>query len=268
MKPEQRRIVRVLTDDGPRQGVVIDGQVDALTGDVFGSWEVTERLGTLGSVSLLPPVVPSKIIGVGLNYRAHAAESSMEIPSEPLLFLKPRSAIIGPDARIVLPPQSNRVDYEAELAVVIGRSCRNVSADEAWIYVLGVTCGNDVTARDLQQRDDQWTRAKGFDTFCPLGPWVVTGLSEDTIGDLEVVSRVNGEMRQADRTSQMVFSVPELIAYASSIMTLEPGDVILSGTPEGVGPLNPGDVVHVEVENVGTLRNHVASDGGQRPNGS
>jgi len=263
MKQEQRRIVRVLTDDGPRQGVVVDGQVHALTGDLFGKWETTERLGTLKGVSLLPPVVPSKIIGVGLNYRAHAAESSMEIPSEPLLFLKPPSTIIGPDARILLPPQSNRVDYEAELAVVIGRSCRNVSADEAWSYVLGVTCGNDVTARDLQQRDNQWTRAKGFDTFCPLGPWVVTGLSEDELDDLKIIGRVNGEVRQTARTSDLVFSIPELIAHASSIMTLEPADVILTGTPEGVGPLKAGDAVEVEVEGIGILRNYVALDGGR-----
>jgi 2-keto-4-pentenoate hydratase/2-oxohepta-3-ene-1,7-dioic acid hydratase in catechol pathway len=262
MKQERRRIVRVLTDDGPRQGVVVDGQVSAVIGDLQRGWQKTERLGSLDSVSLLPPVAPTKIIGVGLNYRAHAAESSAEVPSEPLLFFKPPSAIIGPDARIVLPPQSDRVDYEAELAVVIGRSCRNVSVSEARSYVLGVTCGNDVTARDLQQQDNQWTRAKGFDTFCPLGPWVVTGLSEDEIDDLEVVSRVNGEVRQAARTSELVFSIPELIAYASSVMTLEPGDAILTGTPEGVGPLSPGDVVEVEVESIGILRNHVASDEG------
>jgi 2-keto-4-pentenoate hydratase/2-oxohepta-3-ene-1,7-dioic acid hydratase in catechol pathway len=262
MKQERRRIVRVLTDDGPRQGVVVDGQVSAVIGDLQRGWQTTERLGSLDSVSLLPPVAPTKIIGVGLNYRAHAAESSAEVPSEPLLFFKPPSAIIGPDARIVLPPQSDRVDYEAELAVVIGRSCRNVSVSEARSYVLGVTCGNDVTARDLQQQDNQWTRAKGFDTFCPLGPWVVTGLSEDKIDDLEVVSRVNGEVRQAARTSELVFSIPELIAYASSVMTLEPGDAILTGTPEGVGPLSPGDVVEVEVESIGILRNHVASDEG------
>lgn len=261
MNQERHRVVRVMTDDGPRQGVVIDTEVNALTGDPFGRWEKAERLGALDSVSLLPPVTPSKIIGVGLNYRAHAAESSAEVPSDPLLFLKPPSAVIGLDARIVLPSQSERVDYEAELAVVIGRSCRNVNVDEAWRYVLGVTCGNDVTARDLQQRDNQWTRAKGFDTFCPLGPWVVTGLSEDEIDDLEIIGRVNGEVRQAARTSDMVFSIPELIAHASSIMTLEPADVILTGTPEGVGPLNPGDVVEIEVESIGNLRNCVASDG-------
>jgi len=263
MKQGPQRIVRVMTDEGPQHGVVVDEHVHALQGDLFGSWEVTGRLGRLGSVPLLAPVVPSKIIAVGLNYRAHAVESSMEIPSEPLLFFKPPSAVIGPDAKIILPPQSERVDYEAELAVVIGRACRNARVDEAWSYVLGVTCGNDVTARDLQRQDDQWTRAKGFDTFCPLGPWILTDLREDAIDDLEVVSRVNGQVRQSDHTSQMVFSVPELIAYASSVMTLEPGDVILSGTPEGVGPLSVGDVVEVEVETIGILRNHVASDGGR-----
>jgi 2-keto-4-pentenoate hydratase/2-oxohepta-3-ene-1,7-dioic acid hydratase in catechol pathway len=149
------------------------------------------------------------------------------------------------------------VDYEAELAVVIGRSCRKVRSEEAWDYVLGVTCGNDVTARDLQQLDDQWTRAKGFDTFCPLGPWVVTGLREGDVADLEVVCRANGEQRQAGWTSEMTFSPTELIAFASSIMTLEPGDVIMTGTPEGVGPLAAGDVLEVEVGGVGVLRNPV-----------
>jgi 2-keto-4-pentenoate hydratase/2-oxohepta-3-ene-1,7-dioic acid hydratase in catechol pathway len=194
---------------------------------------------------------------VGLNYPAHADESMLAMPAEPLLFLKPPSAVIGPDATVVLPPQSKRVDYEAELVVVIGRRCRNVRPEEAWDCVLGVTCGNDVTARDLQRLDDQLTRAKGFDTFCPLGPWLVTGMSEDDVGDLDVTCRVNAELRQTGRTSEMAFSSTELIAYVSSIMTLEPGDVIMTGTPEGVGPLVAGDVVEVEIGSVGALRNQV-----------
>jgi 2-keto-4-pentenoate hydratase/2-oxohepta-3-ene-1,7-dioic acid hydratase in catechol pathway len=257
----------VVAEGGPRYGVIVGEHVYGLEGDSFGDWELGGAIGPLGELPLLAPTVPTKIIGVGLNYAAHADESSMALPDEPLLFFKPPSAVIGPGAGIVLPPQSERVDYEAELVVVIGRvmgrSCRNVGPDEAWDYVLGVTCGNDVTARDLQQVDNQWTRAKGFDTFCPLGPWLVTGLREEDVADLEVTCRVNGEQRQAGRTLEMAFSPAELIAHVSSIMTLEPGDVIMTGTPEGVGPLAAGDVVEVEVGGVGVLRNTVC--GAQRP---
>jgi len=174
-----------------------------------------------------------------------------------MLFLKPPSSVIGPGTHIVLPPQSEQVEHEAELAIVIGRRCRGVTPQEAWDCVLGVTCGNDVTARDLQRRDGQWTRAKGFDTFCPLGPWIVTGLSETDVADLEVTCRVNGELRQRGRTGEMVFSPSQLIAYAAHIMTLEPGDVIMTGTPAGVGPLLAGDVVEIEIESIGLLRNPV-----------
>ncbi len=263
MDNDHTRFVRVMTNVGPQLGVLVDQRVYALKGDPYRDWERAEELGELRTMSLFPPVVPSKIVCVGLNYRAHAAESSHEIPPEPLLFLKPPSAVIGPQASILLPHQSERVDYEAELAVVIGRACRHVSTEEAWGVVWGVTCGNDVTARDLQRRDNQWTRAKGFDTFCPLGPWVVTGLTDEDAGDLTVICRVNGETRQTGHTSDMVFSIPELIAYVSSIMTLEPGDVILTGTPEGIGPLASGDVVEVEVEKIGVLRNRVRESSSQ-----
>jgi len=261
MKGAHSLIVRVMTERGPEHGVVVGEDVHRLAGDLFGDWEAGERMDSLAACSLLAPVVPSKIVCVGLNYPAHADESSVAVPAEPLLFLKPPSSIIGPEAAILLPYQSERVDYEAELAIVLGRvsgqPCRHVRPGEAWNYVLGVTSANDVTARDLQQRDNQWTRAKGFDTFCPLGPGLVTGLGEDDVADLEVTCRVNGELRQVGRTSEMVFSPTQLIAYTSSIMTLEPGDVILTGTPEGVGPLRAGDVVEVEVAGVGVLRNPV-----------
>jgi 2-keto-4-pentenoate hydratase/2-oxohepta-3-ene-1,7-dioic acid hydratase in catechol pathway len=250
-----------MTADGPRWGVVVGDHVRALQEGPFGDWEMAERLGELGAVSLLAPTAPTKIVCVGLNYPAHADESSAEVPAEPLLFFKPPSAVVGPDAAIVLPPQSERVDYEAELVVVIGGRCRNVGPDEAWDYVLGVTCGNDVTARDLQRLDDQWTRAKGFDTFCPLGPWLVTGMGEDDVTGMGITCRVNGELRQAARASEMAFSPAELIAYTSSIMTLEPGDAIMTGTPDGVGPLRPGDEVEVHVEGVGLLRNVVTGAG-------
>lgn len=260
---ERVRMVRFTTDAGPRWGVILDQHVHALQGDPFGEWKTGERVCGLEAADLLAPTVPTKVVCVGLNYAAHADESGSDVPEEPLLFLKPPSSVIGPGAAILLPGQSERVDYEAELVIVIGRGkqgpCRNVRPGEAWEYVLGVTCGNDVTARDLQRRDDQWTRAKGFDTFCPLGPWLVTGLQEREVSDLGITCLVNEEERQRARTSDMVFSPVELIAYVSSIMTLEPGDVLMTGTPEGIGPLAAGDVVEVAVEGVGTLCNPVES---------
>jgi len=257
MIQKRHRFVRVEVKGHSQWGVVDDNQVHRWEGSPFDGGKRSDILGTLKELSLLDPVMPGKIICVGRNYPAHAAEHGAEVPDEPLLFFKPPSAVIGPSAEILLPPQSEQVDYEAELVVVIGRQCRNVQLGTAWEYVLGVTCGNDVTARDLQRRDSQWTRAKGFDTFCPLGPWLVTGLSEEDVADLRITCRVNGETRQDARTSEMAFPPAELIAYVSSIMTLEPGDVLMTGTPEGVGPLTPGDVVEVEVASIGTLRNVV-----------
>jgi 2-keto-4-pentenoate hydratase/2-oxohepta-3-ene-1,7-dioic acid hydratase in catechol pathway len=257
------RVVRAMTPGGPRWGILEDDVVYRLPADPFGAWEpaISEDravLGRHGELALLAPATPTKIVCVGRNYPAHAAEHGAVVPEEPLIFFKPPSAIIGPDAAIHLPSQSERVDYEAELVVVIGRRCRNVVPEEAWDCVFGVTCGNDVTARDLQRLDDQWIRAKGFDTFCPLGPWLVTGLSEHDVAQLEIICRVNGEARQGARASEMAFSPAELIAYTSSIMTLEPGDVIMTGTPEGVGALSPQDEVEVQIEGVGRLRNVVA----------
>lgn len=256
MTQDHPTFVRV-ADGGPRWGLVENRRVYALHGTPFADWRRGAEIGRLASVHLLAPAVPTKIVCVGLNYPAHADESRLEAPVEPLLFFKPPSSVIGSAAPIVLPWQSERVDYEAELAVVIGRRCRSAPPEEAWGYVAGVTCGNDVTARDLQRQDRLWTRAKGFDTFCPLGPWLVTGLSESDVADLEVICRVNGEVRQRGRTGEMLFSPADLIAYASGIMTLEPGDVIMTGTPAGVGPLAAGDVVEVEVETIGVLRNPV-----------
>ncbi len=264
MIQSRKHWIRISTTTGPQWAIVIVNEKDERIvhhwhGSPFEGGEPGQKLGTLEDVDLLAPVAPSKILCVGRNYPAHAAEHGADIPEEPLLFLKPPSAVIGPRAEIVLPPQSEQVEYEAELALVIGRRCRNVRSEEAWAHVLGATCGNDVTARDLQRRDDQWTRAKGFDTFCPLGPWLVTGLSAADVADVEVAARVNGEQHQHARTSEMVFSPADLIAYASSIMTLEPGDVIMTGTPEGVGPLSAGDVVEVIVDSIGVLPNPVVS---------
>jgi len=205
-------------------------------------------------VRLLAPVLPSKLVCVGKNYAAHAAEFGMSVPEEPLLFFKPSTAVIGPNDPIQLLPISNRVDYEGELAVVIGALARHVEAEEAGRYVLGYTCANDVTLRDLQKTDDQWARAKGFDGSCPLGPWIETDL--DPTG-VRVETRLNGEVRQGGQTSDMVFGVASLIEYITSFMTLLPGDVILTGTPEGVGKLSAGDTVEVEVEGIGILANAV-----------
>lgn len=197
---------------------------------------------------------PSKVLCVGRNYAAHAKEMGSDVPKEPLLFLKPSSAIIDAGAAIVLPKQSTRVEFEAELAIVIGRRAKNVSKKDALEYVFGYTCANDVTARDLQRSDGQWSRAKGFDGFLPLGPHIQTELDPK---DLHIVCRVNGQTKQDARTSGMIFDVPALIEFMSASMTLEPGDVLLTGTPEGVGPLSPGDKVEVEIEGIGILENIV-----------
>ena len=251
-------IVRVNTERGPKWGVVSADQVRHLPNGPFGSLEPGASLGRLDDLHLLAPAVPSKIVCVGRNYAAHAAEHGAEVPTEPLLFLKPPSAVVAPGETIILPELSARVEHEGELALVVGRQCRAVSPERAWEHVLGITCGNDVTARDLQRKDSQWTRGKGFDTFCPLGPWIKVGLGEDDVGDLNVSCTVNGERRQHARTSNMVFSPSVLIAYITQVMTLEPGDVVMTGTPSGVGPLAQGDEVTVEIERVGTLTNPVA----------
>lgn len=200
---------------------------------------------------------PGKIVCVGRNYVDHAAELGNVAPERPLLFLKPPSAVIGDGDAIVLPPESSRVDHEAEIGVVIGRRLRHVTASDALGGVAGITCVNDVTARDLQKADGQWTRAKGFDTFCPVGPRVVPLAELGPLDELEVIGRVNGEERQRGRAADMAFGVPYLIAYISRVMTLEPGDLLATGTPAGVGPLEAGDVVEVEIPGVGALRNPV-----------
>jgi 2-keto-4-pentenoate hydratase/2-oxohepta-3-ene-1,7-dioic acid hydratase in catechol pathway len=208
----------------------------------------------LKEIRLLPPCVPSKVVAVGLNYRDHAEEMGVALPSEPLLFLKPASSIIGPGDSIVLPPQSSRVDYEAELAVVIGKTAKDVPESEADGYIQGYTCLNDVTARDLQSKDGQWTRAKGFDTFCPVGPWIETDLDPS---DLLIELYLNGELRQESRTSNLIFSPARLVEFVSGVMTLLPGDVIATGTTSGIGPMKPGDSVEVRIEGIGSLMNVV-----------
>lgn len=211
----------------------------------------------LPDLQLLPPAQPSKIICVGLNYRDHAQELSMPVPDEPVLFLKPPSAVIGSLGRIVYPLTSSRIDYEGELAVVIGKRCKNIRASEAGSVIMGYTCFNDVTARDIQKKDGQWTRSKSFDTFAPFGPYIADPALE--VSELSIKTRVNGELRQDSSTANLIFDVPYLIEFISGIMTLERGDIISTGTPPGVGELSVGDEVEVEIENIGILKNTVVS---------
>ena len=241
-------------NDAPRYGWVFHGLVGEVDGDIFSEFRRREVHIPLEEVRLLAPVTPSKIICVGRNYTEHAREHGVEVPDIPLLFLKPPSAIIAQGEAILLPPQSSQVEHEAELAVVVGKQGRWILPEDARDYILGYTLANDVTARDLQRSDGQWTRGKGFDTFCPIGPWIETQFDAS---DSLLVCRVNGEIRQMVSTGEMVFSINQLVAYASTIMTLEPGDVILTGTPAGVGPLHAGDNVEVEIEGLGVLSNPV-----------
>ncbi len=263
------RIARFTTGDDPQYGV-ISGDVDelgipaddstivALAGDpLYVGVQLTDTELTLADVRLLAPVIPrSKVVGIGKNYTAHAAEMGGDVPGEPLMFLKPNTSVVGPGDPVYYPRQSAEVHYEGELAVVIGRICRDVAPERVKDVVYGYTVANDVTARDLQRGDVQFTRAKGFDSFCPLGPWIETDL--DT-SDLRVTTHLNGDLVQDGRTKDMVFDVPALVAYVSSVMTLLPGDVILTGTPAGVGPMNVGDEVEITVAGIGSLTNKVVS---------
>jgi 2-keto-4-pentenoate hydratase/2-oxohepta-3-ene-1,7-dioic acid hydratase in catechol pathway len=257
------RIARFTTGGDPRFAVVEtdpDGpeQLAVIAGDpLYTAITYTgERVPLDDAVRLLAPVIPrSKVIGIGKNYVDHAAEMGGEVPVEPLAFLKPNTSVIGPGDPVVMPPQSQEVHYEGELAIVIGRLCKDVPAERVAEVIFGYTCADDVTARDLQRRDGQWWRAKGFDTFCPLGPYLVTGLDPAAAGDLALTTRRDGEVVQRARTSQMVFDIPTLIAHLSSVMTLLPGDVILTGTPAGVGPVTAGQRVEVEIEGLGVLSN-------------
>ena len=245
----------------PRYGWAYEDKIGSLEGSPFGEFRRMEADIPLESVRLLAPILPGKIICVGRNYIEHAKELDNPVPEIPLLFFKPPSAVIATGEKIVLPPQSRQVDHEGELTVVIGKRGRWIPPERALEHVLGYTIANDVTARDLQKRDGQWTRAKGFDTFLPLGPWIET---EFDMTDALVTCRVNDEMRQMASTREMVFSVPQLIAFASSVMTLEAGDIILTGTPAGVGPLTANDIVEVTVEGIGTLRNLVVMEDTER----
>lgn len=247
-------LARYLAGGRERWGVVEGDSLQELSGTPFTDLETSGETQGLAEVELLPPCRPGKIVAVGLNYRDHAEELGHPIPGEPVLFMKPVTTLIPAGGDIVYPRSSSRVDYEAELALVVRERCHGLTVDEAPSYILGCCCANDVTARDLQVKDGQWTRAKSFDTFCPLGPWLALGLDPT---DLEVSLRLNGERRQSSSTSAMIFPPAELLSFITGIMTLEAGDVILTGTPPGVGELTVGDLVEVEIEGIGTLRNSV-----------
>jgi 2-keto-4-pentenoate hydratase/2-oxohepta-3-ene-1,7-dioic acid hydratase in catechol pathway len=255
------RLIRFRFGDRIATGAVDEGSdaVRVLAGTFFERPIPTGDEVPLDDIRLLAPVLPSKVVCLGKNYAAHAAEFDSDVPEEPLLFLKPSTAVIGPGDTIPLPSISRRVDYEGELAVVVGRLARGVRAEDAFRYILGYTCANDVTLRDLQKRDGQWTRAKGFDGSCPLGPWIETDLDPN---DARVETRVNGDTRQSATTAELVFGVATVIEFITAFMTLLPGDVVLTGTPEGVGRLEPGDRVEVEVEGIGVLSNPVGPKAG------
>lgn len=252
------KIVRYAADGKSSYGLVdpVTGRIREIAGDPFDAVQITGRALFLDDVRVLAPVTPSKIVAVGLNYRDHAAEMGKKIPEEPLIFLKAPSALNDPGGDVVYPRAAKRVDYEAELAVVIGRKAKDVKARNAGSVILGYTCINDVTARDLQVRDGLYARAKGFDTFAPLGPWIETDLDTSC---LAVRCLVNGQVRQDGNTREMGATVPELVEFISHIMTLNPGDVIATGTPPGVGPVQVGDEMRIEVEGIGALTNRVVA---------
>lgn len=250
------RIARVAVNDGIAFALIDeDDLVHEMAGPPIGDIEFTGTTVPLAECRLLAPVLPSKIVAIGKNYHDHATEMGGEVPSEPLMFLKPSTAVIGPDEVIRKPGGVQRLDHEAELAIVIKGLVRNADIDSAADAILGYTCANDVSARDYQESDGQWTRAKGFDTFCPLGPWIETELGDGL--NLSIQARLNDQVRQDGDTGQLVFPPAYLVSYISHVMTLLPGDVILTGTPAGVSPMEPGDVIDIDIEGIGTLRNRV-----------
>jgi len=254
------KIVRFKVDSSVRYGILDGDGVQAIEGKPFRSIKPAGRYHKLGEVKLLAPCTPSKIVALGLNYRSHAEEVKADLPGAPLIFLKPSTAVIGPEYSILYPSSSKRVDYEGELGVVIKKPAWRVSREDALEYVLGYTCFNDVTARDLQSQDGQWTRAKGFDTFAAIGPCIETELNPENVS---LETHLNGELKQQGNTSDLIYSITELVNYISGIMTLLPGDVIATGTPDGIGPMLPGDTVEVKIESIGTLRNYVVENGNQ-----
>lgn len=254
------RLIRFKTGTEEKNGVVVNGGLVEIPHSLLEASQAPfddlerKEFYSLDDVNILPPVQPSKVVCVGLNYRDHAQELNMDLPEEPILFIKPPTTVIGPDNPIIYPPQCHQLDYEAELAVVIGRETRFTSKNDARDHIAGYTILNDVTARDLQRKDGQWTRAKSFDTFCPIGPWIETDMDPS---HQDISLKLNGEVKQNSNTENMIFSVEELVEFISHIMTLNQGDIIATGTPPGVGSMNVEDIVEVKIEGIGTLSNKI-----------
>ncbi|MBN2240121.1 MAG: fumarylacetoacetate hydrolase family protein [Dehalococcoidales bacterium] len=248
------KIVRFQKENRILYGVLDGDKIQVIEGEPFGDIIPTDETCSTGDVKLLSPVMPSKVVAVGLNYRSHAEETKNPVPEVPIIFIKPPTTVIGPEDSIILPPDSTRVDYECELAIVIKKKARRVPVEKSTDHILGYTCFNDVTARDHQRDDVQWTRGKGHDTFGPLGPWIETDLDPSS---LDINTLVNGETRQKGNTSDLIFPVPEIVRFITNVMTLLPGDVIATGTPAGIGRIHPGDTVEIKIDNIGTLRNYV-----------
>ena len=251
------KIVRFTADKKVGYGILQGETIQGIEDKPFRYLKVSDHYYQLSEVKLLSPCAPSKIVALGLNYHSHAKEVNARLPDAPLIFLKPPTAVIGPEEHIIYPSTSTRVDYEGELGVVIKKPAWRVSVDDALDYVLGYTCFNDVTARDLQYKDRQWTRAKSFDTFAAIGPCIETGLDP---GNVVLETYLNGELKQHVNTSDLIYSVPELINFISHVMSLVPGDIIATGTPSGIGPMHPGDTIEIKIEPIGTLRNYVVSN--------
>jgi len=249
------KFVRFKIKSGIRYGQVCENHVLEIEGDIFSKYQVTETKHALCDLKILSPCVPTKIVAIGLNYRSHAEELGMALPEDPMVFMKPPTAVIGPDEEIIYPGMSSQVDYEGELAVVIGKKCRFVTEEDSEKYIAGYTCFNDVTARDLQKKDVQFTRAKGFDSFAPMGPFIETDINPCNV---KIETFLNGEKKQSGNTNDLIFPVRTIVSFLSKIMTLCPGDIIATGTPSGIGPMKRGDVVEVRIEGVGTLQNKVA----------
>lgn len=251
-----KKYARFSIDGNPsKYGLVENDVIREIDGDIFSGFRITEKKHSIKNIKILAPCLPSKVVAVGLNYIDHAKELGMKIPEEPILFMKPSTSVIGPDDNIIYPKMSRRVDYEAELAVVIKDKAKNIQPEKAHTHIFGYTCLNDVTARDLQKKDGQWTRAKSFDTFCPIGPYIVTDINPD---NLKIALFLNGQLKQSSFTSNLIFNVQKLVSFISKVMTLFPGDIITTGTPSGIGPLKHGDKVEVVIEKVGRLRNFVS----------
>lgn len=250
------KIVRFAHGHSRDYGIMLEDGIKGISGSPYDKFKELNISYRISDVRLLAPCVPTKIVALGVNYKSHGEEMGDQMPPEPLIFLKPSTSVIGPEDKIIYPEMSQRVDYEGELGVVIKTVTKNVSKEEARQCILGYTCLNDVTARDLQQKDKQWTRGKGFDTFCPIGPCIETEIDPT---DLSLGTYLNGEVKQYTRTSKLIYGVYETVSFISRIMTLLPGDVIATGTTSGIGPMKPGDTVEIKIEGIGTLRNYVAA---------